>query len=488
MLADLQADHPNLPEATFDICIAGGGVAGITLAIKLASLGRRVALLEAGNLDLSDASQAFYRGENRGVENLPLHATRLRMLGGSSNHWGGWCRPFDSHDFDRADFSPDGTWPIAAGDLSPYLEDAASILAVNKYAGSDLDLKDAEGRLRTARMYFSAPPARVGLRYLEDIKQANNILLLLNAPVISAEFNDQSGLIRSVTIRQPNSNTQLVLRAKAFVLALGTVENVRALLMLNRAYNNKLGNQNQLVGKYYLQHLHQNLGQFLLLNEGPEIRPPADGENVRAFFLSTRDLLRKSGTGAFRLYSTAIDCSALRDDFRNIVTGAACASVRAGGESFITAEHMPNPDSRIVLADAKDEFGLPRVRLDWRISKLDHRTLREAGLEFGRYLIKAKLGRLKINPAILDGSMPLKGWTALSSAAGAAGHQMGGARMSQSSADGVVDKNCRVWGTNNLFVAGAAVFRTCSQTTPTLTIVQLCLRLADHLHHALGQA
>ena len=59
--------------------------------------------------------------------------------------------------------------------------------------------------------------------------------------------------------------------------------------------------------------------------------------------------------------------------------------------------------------------------------------------------------------------------------------------MSRTSADGVVDKNCRVWGTNNLFIAGAAVFRTCSQTTPTLTIVQLSLRLADHLHQALGQ-
>jgi choline dehydrogenase-like flavoprotein len=161
--------------------------------------------------------------------------------------------------------------------------------------------------------------------------------------------------------------------------------------------------------------------------------------------------------------------------------------VQAGGEVYVTAEHRPNPNSRIVLADAKDELGQPRVRLDWRISEHDQRTLREAGLEFGRYLINAKLGRLKINAAILNGSMPLDGWTALASASGAAGHQMGGARMSRSAADGVVDRNCRVWGAENLFVAGSAVFRTCSQTTPTLTIVQLCLRLADHLHRELSR-
>src|SRR5262245_53734239 len=132
MIVDLQAGTPDLFNSVFDVCIVGGGVAGITLALKLTAHGRRVALIEAGGRAVSNASQDFYRGENTGTENLPLHETRLRALGGSSNHWGGWCRPFDAHDFERKEFAPDGSWPISAGDLGPYLDEAAAILGVNR--------------------------------------------------------------------------------------------------------------------------------------------------------------------------------------------------------------------------------------------------------------------------------------------------------------------------------------------------------------------
>ena len=113
--------------------------------------------------------------------------------------------------------------------------------------------------------------------------------------------------------------------------------------------------------------------------------------------------------------------------------------------------------------------------------------MREAALEFGRYLIHADIGRMNVNPAILSSAKPLQGWTALGDGArGAAGHQMGGARMSKKAADGVVDKDCRVWGVDNLYVAGSAVFRTCGHATPTFTITQLALRLADTLNRTLA--
>lgn len=241
------------------------------------------------------------------------------------------------------------------------------------------------------------------------------------------------------------------------------------------------------MGRYYLQHLHQKLGQFVLLETGTQTLA-ADSRLDRAFFLSTEKALGRTRIGAYRLYSSEIDCSALADELRQTVVAAVCSRVRGGGDLFVTAEHVPNAESRIILIDAKDDLGQPRVRLDWRISEDDRLTLRAAGMEFGRYLIEAGLGRLKINPDVLDGAPPVKGWSALPSAAGAAGHQMGGARMGRSPQDGVVDANCRVWGTSNLHIAGAAVFRTCSQVTPTLTIVQLGLRLADHLHQTLGRA
>src|SRR6186713_1622955 len=103
MLIDLAQNRPDFSATIFDVCIIGGGVAGITLAAKLGQAGRHVLLVEAGNRDVSAKSQAYYRGELGALENLPLQETRIRALGGSSQHWAGWCRHFDAYDFARSD-------------------------------------------------------------------------------------------------------------------------------------------------------------------------------------------------------------------------------------------------------------------------------------------------------------------------------------------------------------------------------------------------
>lgn len=140
-----------------------------------------------------------------------------------------------------------------------------------------------------------------------------------------------------------------------------------------------------------------------------------------------------------------------------------------------------------MLLTERDALGVPRVKLDWQVTAADQRTLRDAAMEFGRYLVRAGTGRLKINPALLEGSRPLEGWVKLAGASGAAGHQMGGTRMSGTAAAGVVDPDCRVWGMDNLYIAGSSVFRTSGHATPTVTIFQLALRLADRLHAVLAR-
>src|SRR5262249_24776518 len=277
-----------------------------------------------------------------------------------------------------------------------------------------------KGRLRTARMYFSSPPAQLGERYFDRLKENERVWLCLNAPVIDAEFDDRSRGITSVKIKRPGTRDTISCRAKNYYLAQGTVENVRTLLILGRKYANWLTNSSSLVGRYYLQHLHQKLGQFVLFDSasGPGITAPSTD---RAFFLATKDTVRGTRTGAFRLYSSDIDCSALTGDLGRTAIAAVCSRVRSGGDLYVTAEHSPNADSRIVLTEAKDALDRPRVRMDWRLTEDDRRTLVDAGLEFGRYLIEAGIGRLKINSDILQGPLPLKGWTTLSSASGAAG-------------------------------------------------------------------
>ena len=481
MIADLVRD-PSALSGRFDVCILGAGVAGITIARRLAARGRRVCLIEAGGRDATPQSQELYRGQNAGVENLPLHETRIRAFGGSSHHWGGWCRPRDAYDIERTDLTFDGGWPISPADLAPHFEDALQILRVTSAAGAEVELSKSEGQLKALRMFFSVPPANFRDLYFEEVSASERIVLALNAPAISLEYDPQSGTAMGVVVRDANSLRTLRCTAKQYVLALGTIENVRLLLIANARYGNRVGNAGGALGRYYLQHLHQIIGEFVLLADSGQ---SATFQQTPAFFAATRPLLERSRTGNFRLYSVGIACGGITDELRQLI-GASCTAVAAGGQLSVTAEQAPNSTSQITLLSERDPLGLPRVKLDWRLADGDIRTMREAATIFGSYLVRAGLGRLKVHPAVLAGNNPVTGWVKLPGAPGAAGHQMGGARMSHRAQDGVVDRDCRVWGTTNLHVAGSAVFRTGGHATPTLTIVQLALRLAAALDRSLA--
>lgn len=484
MLIDLAQNRPDFSATIFDVCIIGGGVAGITLAVKLGQAGRNVLLVEAGNQDVSVKSQAYYRGELGALENLPLQETRIRALGGSSQHWAGWCRHFDAYDFARSDLSRDGAWPIDKTDLDPYFDEASTILGVTEFSGVDDDLGDTDGNLRTIRMYFSKPPENLGARYLNELQRSKNITLLLNAAYLSTTLDTERPTVNSIAIHDERSANPLICTARQFVFSMGAVENVRHLLILNRKSGSRFSDIARNLGRYYMQHLHQELGQFVILKEGVTA---VFAKGARLFMASTEEYLRSNGRGAFRLYWTRLThCSGLIDRFKNLVTGASCHGAASAGTVSITCEQIPSSDSRILLIGPHDDLGLPRVKLDWRISDEDAITMRAAALEFGRYLIRTDIGRLNVNPAILHSDNPLQGSTALPGAYGAAGHQMGGARMSSNPVDGIVDKDCRVWGIENLYVAGSAVFRTSGHATPTLTITQLALRLADTLNRRLA--
>ena len=138
-------------------------------------------------------------------------------------------------------------------------------------------------------------------------------------------------------------------------------------------------------------------------------------------------------------------------------------------------EQAPNPDSRVTLSNEKDALGMPRAKLDWRVTDLDKRSMRTFYEILGREMGRTNTGRVQIRDWLLSDD---KTWPSFISGGW---HHMGTTRMSADPKQGVVDANCKVHGLANLYIGGASVYATAGAVNPTLTLVALSLRLADHL-------
>ena len=138
-------------------------------------------------------------------------------------------------------------------------------------------------------------------------------------------------------------------------------------------------------------------------------------------------------------------------------------------------EQAPNRNNAVTLKDDADIFGIPRVNLRWQKTVLDRETINRSVVEFNDWLLEIDGGRIQLDGWMLnDGDYPTNQELA-------GNHHMGGTRMHGSSAYGVVDSDCKVFGSKNLYIAGSSVFTTGGHNNPTLPIVQLALRLAEHL-------
>ena len=136
-------------------------------------------------------------------------------------------------------------------------------------------------------------------------------------------------------------------------------------------------------------------------------------------------------------------------------------------------EPEPNPDSRVSLSHECDVLGLNRIKVDWQLSDLVQKTMLRTQQIIDEDLRKSGLGQMYIDPALAAGGWPNPiEWV---------WHHMGTTRMSDHPKHGVVNTDCRLHEVSNLYVAGSSVYPTGSRNAPTLTLVALALRLADHL-------
>lgn len=514
-------DARTLPEGInldADICIIGGGAAGITLARDLAGGGRKTVLLESGGFDFSEATQDLYDGKLAGQPLHPLNMERLRFLGGSTNHWSGGCRPFDAQDFAARPYIPQSGWPIRLEALEDYYRRAQEICQLGPYTYAPGDWTSgevrplalaADGRFRTGIIQYS-PPTRFGEVYRHDLDVAEGVAVYLHANVVDIEVSEGAREVAALRVACLDGR-RFQVQARSYVLAVGGIENARLLLSANSVQKTGLGNGNDLVGRYFMDHPYIAEAATVVVGKADpgfafyrerRIRDvPVQGylypsvETQQAEALPVVGIGFAPGSlpdpGGAREAVSAIyhDVAAGRwpDHLGYHLDQILRKAEAEAQEKYYQWSHTqptvfsascicecaPVRDSRVSLIDSVDALGMHRVKVDWKLPETFtsdlRRTLELLGQEFGR----TGAGRLHVNLPEAGNAPPPSMENGY--------HHMGTTRMHDDSREGVVDANCRVHGIANLFVAGSSVFPTYSFDNPTMTIVALALRLSDHL-------
>jgi choline dehydrogenase-like flavoprotein len=510
----------------YDLCIIGAGAAGITMARALTDSGIRVCVLESGGFEQEEATQNLYAGETAGLTNADPLTCRLRTFGGTTMHWGGWCAPLQEHDFAVRSWVPDSGWPIKYSELVPWYEQAQKIVEIGPFKyGADAFLQDKyrfptfhPDKLDVGFFQYS-PPTRFGTVYKDELGRARNVDIVLHANVTHIQTDRSASRITQLQIQTLEGRKGSV-TAKTFVMACGGMENARLLLLANEIQKNGLGNGNGLVGKYFLQHVEigavaRIIGKDLstlfdafrryTLQEATvaaEIRTSVKAQERSGYLNCAFTMLEtewqdsawdKTGYNSLKDAWNQLNSGHLRDDFRkqlwSVVTDLDSAvegtykqmrGLPYEGDLkevvlWARCEQSPNRNSSIGLGSDVDHFGQRKIKVNWQLTEFDKRSVRSGLRTVAEELGRLNLGRMQVADWLMadDTSWAEPVWGGC--------HHMGTTRMSDDPKKGVVDRNCRMHTVQNLYIAGSSVFPTTGYVPPTLTIVSLALRLADHL-------
>jgi choline dehydrogenase-like flavoprotein len=523
------------------VCIVGGGVAGLSIARELEKAGVDTCVLESGGFDPDDETRDLYRGQATGIDYQFADGCRARFLGGSSNCWGGWSRPLDRWDFDKRHWIPHSGWPFGLDELTPFYDRAHKVLKLGPVNFDPQFWEHAIGRPDVRRLPFKtgrvrdtisqfSPPVRFGKHYRSELKLARHVRVFLNANVTELVPDAAGTQIREVRVRTMDGKCMTV-AARVFILATGGIENARLLLASHRILKQGVGNQNDLVGRYFMDHPRMLVGsvrfapawsrnklydikynymnsavsahgqhiaaQLALTPQTMEKEQvlnarvcfcsefPGEGsEGAKALFRIKQALLKKDQPG----HTFAQDMIAMAGEPVNTLLYGVTrlfhprSLIRNVGFQLII-EPLPDPDSRVTLSTTqRDALGMPRVDLHWRLDAMVRRTADRTLALIAQELQMNGVAQVDALPSI-----ETQGWPASFEREGT-WHHMGTTRMHDDERRGVVDRDCRVHGFTNFYIAGSSVFPTAGANFPTITLTALALRLADHIVKQLKSA
>jgi choline dehydrogenase-like flavoprotein len=517
-------------EIRADVCVVGAGPAGITIARALADAPLDVCLMESGGFEPELWTQRLYRGEIAGRPYFGLDRCRFRLFGGTSNRWGGWCRPLEPLDFEARSWVPLSGWPFGIQAVVPYHQRASQLLGLNtsefstrhwRAIAPEPGIRLPEGTFENQVFQYS-PETNFGQEHREALVDAPRVRTLLHANAVELELAVGGRSLRRVRAMTRHGRV-ISVAARAFVLAAGGIENPRLLLASNSQRPKGIGNEHDWVGRCFMEHPHAPLAHFVPASPAARrdfYRKHIYGRHrIRGVLAPSAKLQRAAGLlgcsiaveapyftfgtpflewppeltfgmrraahwvdntiawlasdAAQFLYGLPRRWSALAQARRVARQGARFRAHPTAYPLYLRAEQRPNPRSRVVLSARRDALGSPQARLEWHLSAEDTESLWRNATELKAAIEAAGIGRV-----VLPEGVERERWRERIIGAP---HHIGTTRMSADSKLGVVDEHCRVHSVENLFVAGSSVFPTAGYANPMFTIISLALRLADRL-------
>lgn len=526
-----------LPSGEYDVCVVGAGPVGLAFAAESAELGRRVLLVDAGDLD--SGRRDVTPGPTEIVDDArhaPIEQVTRQGVGGTSWLWGGRCVAFEPIDLEERDFVPGSRWPLGIHEVEPWYDRAARHLdagtATFRSEEPDWDGLD-EFEMSNLERWARRP--KLGPRLGARVLALPRVDSLLNARLVDIDFTD-SGAVSALVVER---GAELVrVRAAAYVLAMGGLEVTRFLLGLQQQMPDAFGGADGPLGRYYMGHATGSIADIVLTD--PARAVDLDFElDAHDTYIRRRFTLTPQAQRRHRVLNTSfyLDNPPFYEyEHRNPTLSAVFLGIaipwigrrilaegirlrhvgpkphhvwqhigniarrpfRAAGEvidilrkRYLSEVRKPgfilrNDGGRYAIHYHGEQLPNPDSRMtlrpdgtlhiDYRYLEADVDSLLRCHELLDRELRAAGLGRLEYLGADPD-EIRDHAWEQTTDGF----HSIGTTRMSDDPAEGVVDADLRVHGVANLHIASSSVFVTSAEANPTFFATVLAVRLAHRL-------
>lgn len=506
-------------EMQCDVCVVGAGPAGAIVALELAADGNNVLLLEAG-ADTQSTDTLAAIGNINVSGNANLQFGRAFQIGGSSNLWAGRVAPFEEIDFEPRPWMAQTAWPFRRTALDEGYAKAFSLLGMNGLPNIAIPPKIKafqsmlDDGLEVKSFAWSRPPFNIGHLVRERMNKSGGPRVLTNTVVTALRETDNATSIDSVDARTANGGS-LNVKARLFVLASGGLEVPRLMLASTGVRVHGVGNDHDLVGRYFSTHPKADMAALVLKKSVAINNPVFSDQKVGSVMARagigltpqqqrTHELPNhyvqlsplfefRAGTVFDKVKSSRVVTSPLIEQnklLRSLVPALGLFAYEAIGRlaglqlrarTFVLRgflDQIPNSENRVMLSNELDGNGVPSIDIAWKLSEGDRSSVLRFFELLDSSFRKQNLGHIEFGGLRTSGDWPI---TAIHS------HFMGATRMGNDPKTGVVDADCKVFGSSNLYVAGPSVFPTYGYSNPFLTIAALSYRLADHLKHVMRE-